>query len=95
MSKNIEQLVKKYFRRKIFQVRRLTPNKHFDGAVGCAEKNYINEARADDLAANVGLKNFTIAHELGHWVLHRHLFGAHRVCKIKFATINTMSVCRN
>lgn len=36
---------------------------------------YINEARADDFSANVGLKNFTIAHELGHWVLHRHLLG--------------------
>lgn len=36
---------------------------------------YINEARADDFNANIGLKNFTIAHELGHWVLHKHLIG--------------------
>ena len=39
------------------------------------KKIYINESRADELAANVGLKNFTIAHELGHWVLHRNLTG--------------------
>ena len=41
------------------------------------KKIYINETRADELAANFGLKNFTIAHELGHWVLHRDLIGAH------------------
>lgn len=35
------------------------------------KKIYMNEIHADDFAANVGLKNFTIAHELGHWVLHR------------------------
>lgn len=39
------------------------------------KKIYINESRADELVANVGLKNFTIAHELGHWVLHRNLTG--------------------
>ena len=36
------------------------------------KKIYLNEVRADELNANVGLKNFTIAHELGHWVLHRN-----------------------
>lgn len=39
------------------------------------KKIYINESRADELAANVGLKNFTIAHELGHWTLHKNLVG--------------------
>ena len=29
------------------------------------KKIYINEYRADELATNVGMKNFTIAHELG------------------------------
>ena len=41
------------------------------------KKIYINESRADELAANIGLKNFTIAHELGHWALHRDLTGEH------------------
>lgn len=41
------------------------------------KKIYINESRAKELAANFGLKNFTIAHELGHWVLHRNLIGEH------------------
>ena len=41
------------------------------------KKIYINESRAEELSANVGLKNFTIAHELGHWVLHRDLIGKH------------------
>lgn len=41
------------------------------------KKIYINESRAEELAANFGLKNFTIAHELGHWVLHRDLIGEH------------------
>ena len=41
------------------------------------KKIYINESRADELSANFGLKNFTIAHELGHWVLHRGLIGEH------------------
>ena len=27
---------------------------------------------ADKFASNVGFKNFTVAHELGHWVLHRN-----------------------
>ena len=39
------------------------------------KKIYINESRAEELAANIGLKNFTVAHELGHWVLHRDLIG--------------------
>lgn len=37
------------------------------------KKIYMNESRAGELMANVGLKNFTIAHELGHWVLHKDL----------------------
>ena len=37
------------------------------------KKIYINESRADELAENVGMKNFTIAHELGHWTLHKNL----------------------
>ena len=37
------------------------------------KKIYMNERYASELAANVGLRNFTVAHELGHWVLHRHL----------------------
>lgn len=37
------------------------------------KKIYFNESRADELNANIGLKNFTIAHELGHWVLHKDL----------------------
>ncbi len=41
------------------------------------KKIYINESRAEELAANFGLKNFTIAHELGHWVLHKDLIGEH------------------
>ena len=41
------------------------------------KKIYLNEGRKDDLAANFGLKNFTVAHELGHWVLHRNLIGEH------------------
>ena len=41
------------------------------------KKIYINESRAEELSANVGLKNFTIAHELGHWVLHKGLIGEH------------------
>ncbi|MBR4153276.1 MAG: ImmA/IrrE family metallo-endopeptidase [Selenomonadaceae bacterium] len=39
------------------------------------KKIYMNESRADELVANVGLKNFTIAHELGHWTLHKNLVG--------------------
>lgn len=38
-------------------------------------KIYMNESRADELVANVGMKNFTIAHELGHWTLHKNLVG--------------------
>ena len=41
------------------------------------KKIYVNETRAEELVANFGLKNFTIAHELGHWVLHRELVGKH------------------
>lgn len=35
-------------------------------------KIYMNELFADKFAANEGFKNFTIAHELGHWILHRN-----------------------
>ncbi len=43
-------------------------------ALSVAEKKiYMNELFADKFAANVGFKNFTVAHELGHWVLHRNL----------------------
>lgn len=38
-----------------------------------AKKIYLNELFADKFTANVGFKNFTVAHELGHWVLHRNL----------------------
>ena len=41
------------------------------------KKIYMNESRADKFRANCGLKNFTIAHEIGHWVLHRNLVGQH------------------
>ena len=69
MSKNIEQLVKKILQAEKFS------SLPIDAEPVAQKKIYMNEARADDLAANVGLKNFTIAHELGHWVLHRHLLG--------------------
>lgn len=41
------------------------------------KKIYMNESHADKFRANCGLKNFTIAHEIGHWVLHRNLVGQH------------------
>ncbi|MBD3879293.1 MAG: ImmA/IrrE family metallo-endopeptidase [Quinella sp. 1Q5] len=41
------------------------------------KKIYMNESRADEFNVNFGLKNFTIAHELGHWVLHKDLIGEH------------------
>lgn len=41
------------------------------------KKIYMNELFADKFAANAGLKNFTVAHELGHWVLHRNLTQRH------------------
>lgn len=30
----------------------------------------LNEAHLDELEANLGLRRFTIGHEVGHWVLH-------------------------
>ena len=36
------------------------------------KKIYLNELFADKFTANEGFKNFTVAHELGHWVLHRN-----------------------
>lgn len=52
-------------------------NDELAGLKVAEKKIYINESRAKELAANFGLKNFTIAHELGHWVLHRNLIGKH------------------
>lgn len=39
----------------------------------CDKKIYINESRAWELERNPGRKNFTVAHELGHWILHKGL----------------------
>ena len=36
------------------------------------KKIYMNELFANKFSSNVGFKNFTVAHELGHWVLHRN-----------------------
>ena len=33
----------------------------------------MNESRAWELKRNPGRKNFTVAHELGHWILHKGL----------------------
>lgn len=32
----------------------------------------FNSSKMNELNNNLGLKNFTIAHEVGHWVLHRN-----------------------
>ena len=32
----------------------------------------FNSSKMDELDNNLGLKNFTIAHEVGHWALHRN-----------------------
>ena|GEM_PF-2371467 len=37
------------------------------------KKIYINETQAHKLRNNLGMWNFTIAHELGHWILHKNL----------------------
>ena len=37
------------------------------------KKIYINETQEYKLKKNPGMMNFTIAHELGHWVLHKDL----------------------
>ena len=48
-------------------------NDNVAAALSVSEKKiYVNE-----LITNVGLKNFTIAHEIGHWVLHKDLIGQH------------------
>ena len=39
----------------------------------CDKKIYMNESRAWELKRNPGRKNFTVAHELGHWILHKGL----------------------
>lgn len=37
------------------------------------EKIYLNESKERELKNNLGRRNFTIAHELGHWFLHKDL----------------------
>lgn len=37
------------------------------------EKIYMNESKEYELKNNPGRRNFTIAHELGHWFLHKDL----------------------
>ena len=37
------------------------------------KKIYMNESCEAELKNNLGRMNFTIAHELGHWVLHKDL----------------------
>ena len=37
------------------------------------EKIYLNESKERELKNNPGRRNFTIAHELGHWFLHKDL----------------------
>ena len=39
----------------------------------CDKKIYMNESRVWELERNPGRKNFTVAHELGHWILHKDL----------------------
>lgn len=36
------------------------------------KKIYMNEAKERELTGNPGMMNFTIAHEIGHWVLHQN-----------------------
>lgn len=41
------------------------------GALIATESRVVlNEAHLEELEANVGLRRFTIAHEVGHWLLH-------------------------
>ncbi len=43
-------------------------------AINFAEqKIYLNESRETEFKNSPGRRNFTIAHELGHWILHKHL----------------------
>lgn len=37
------------------------------------ETIYMNESKEYELMNNLGRRNFTIAHELGHWFLHKDL----------------------
>lgn len=69
-----ERLAESYFKLN-FDCYRLN-DENILAALSIAERKiYINESRADELNANVGMKNFTIAHELGHWTLHKNLVG--------------------
>lgn len=38
------------------------------------EKIYMNESKEYEFKDNPGRRNFTIAHELGHWFLHKDLY---------------------
>lgn len=68
---NAERLAEFHFELEI-EWRRLE-NDNVAAALSVSKKKiYINE-----LATDVGFRNFTIAHELGHWVLHRSLIGEH------------------
>jgi Zn-dependent peptidase ImmA (M78 family) len=69
-----EHLAESYFKLN-FDCERLN-DENILAALSVAERKiYMNESRADELVANVGMKNFTIAHELGHWTLHKNLVG--------------------
>ena len=37
------------------------------------KKIYLNESRETEFKNSPGRRNFTIAHELGHWILHKDL----------------------
>lgn len=55
------------------------------------KKIILNELYEKNFIQNVGLKNFTIAHELGHWFLHKNLpreknlFGEDFICTVKIS----------
>lgn len=36
----------------------------------------LNERHLDQLESNVGLRRFTLAHEIGHWILHAEAYRA-------------------
>ena len=42
-------------------------------ALSVKQKKIYMNAYADKFSTNVGLKNFTVTHDLVHWVLHRNL----------------------
>lgn len=53
-------------------------NNSTDGTILAAisfenKKIYLNETHEQELKNNLGRMNFTIAHELGHWLLHKDL----------------------